>query len=69
MRARSARSAQRGAGRDHHPRRGQGQTAGASSSASDAHRLDDLLLRSPEQAYDLDFFEGFAREVGWRAGP
>jgi hypothetical protein len=35
----------------------------------DAHRLDDLILRSPEQAYDLDFFEGFAREVGWRVGP
>ena len=44
-------------------------TAGASSSANDAHRLDDLVLRSPEQAYDLDFFEGFAREVGWRVGP
>jgi hypothetical protein len=37
--------------------------------ANDAHRLDDLVLRSPEQAYDLDFFEGFAREVGWRVGP
>jgi NAD(P)-dependent dehydrogenase (short-subunit alcohol dehydrogenase family) len=27
----------------------------------DAHRLDDLVRRSPEQAYDVDFFEGFAR--------
>src|SRR5260221_13782934 len=35
----------------------------------DAHRLDDLVRRSPEQAYDLDFFERFAREVGWRLGP
>jgi hypothetical protein len=35
----------------------------------DAHRLDDLVHRSPEQAHDLDFFESFAREVGWRLGP
>jgi len=27
----------------------------------DAHRLDDLVRRSPEQAYDVDFF---ARPVG-----
>jgi NAD(P)-dependent dehydrogenase (short-subunit alcohol dehydrogenase family) len=35
----------------------------------DAHRLDDLVRRSPEQAYDLDFFERFAREAGWQVGP
>ena len=35
----------------------------------DAHRLDDLVRRSPEQAHDLDFFESLAREVGWRLGP
>jgi hypothetical protein len=35
----------------------------------DAHRLDDLVRRSPEQAYDVDFFERFAREAGWRVGP
>ena len=34
----------------------------------DAHRLDDLVRRSPEQAYDIDFFERFAREAGWRVG-
>ena len=34
----------------------------------DAHRLDDLVRRSPEQAYDVDFFERFAREAGWRVG-
>jgi hypothetical protein len=44
-------------------------TSGASSWADDAHRLDDLVRRSPEQARDLDFFESFAREVGWRLGP
>jgi NAD(P)-dependent dehydrogenase (short-subunit alcohol dehydrogenase family) len=32
----------------------------------DAHRIDERVRRSPEQAYELDFFESFAREVGWR---
>jgi len=27
------------------------------------------VRRAPEQAYDVDFFESFAREVGWRLGP
>jgi hypothetical protein len=34
----------------------------------DAHRLDDLVRQSPEQAYDVDFFERFAREAGWGVG-
>src|SRR5262249_24412318 len=34
----------------------------------DAHRIDNLVRRSPEQAYDLDFFESLAREAGWRLG-
>jgi NAD(P)-dependent dehydrogenase (short-subunit alcohol dehydrogenase family) len=34
----------------------------------DAHRLDELVRQSPEQAYDQDFFEAFAGEVGWRLG-
>jgi NAD(P)-dependent dehydrogenase (short-subunit alcohol dehydrogenase family) len=34
----------------------------------DAHRLDELVRQSPEQAYDLDFFERFAAESGWRLG-
>ena len=34
----------------------------------DAQRLDQLVRRSPERAYDLDFFEEFAREAGWRVG-
>jgi NAD(P)-dependent dehydrogenase (short-subunit alcohol dehydrogenase family) len=32
----------------------------------DARRLDDLVRQSPERAYDVDFFESFATEVGWR---
>src|SRR6202165_2955366 len=32
----------------------------------DAPRIDDLVRQSPERAYDVDFFEGFATEVGWR---
>jgi len=31
-----------------------------------AHKIDELVRRSPERAYDVDFFEQFAREVGWR---
>ena len=33
---------------------------------SDAHKIDELVRRSPERAYDVDFFEQLAREVGWR---
>ena len=50
----------RGGGRDHNPRRGQGRPV-ADPLGDDAHRLDDLVRRSPEQAYDVDFF---ARPVG-----
>src|SRR5215472_5787296 len=32
----------------------------------DAHKIDELVRRSPEHAYDVDFFEQLAREVGWR---
>ena len=32
----------------------------------DAHRIDERVRGSPEQAYELDFFESFAREAGWR---
>jgi len=32
----------------------------------DAHKIDELVRRSPERAYDVDFFERLAREVGWR---
>jgi NAD(P)-dependent dehydrogenase (short-subunit alcohol dehydrogenase family) len=32
----------------------------------DAHQIDELVRQSPEQAYELDFFEAFAREAGWR---
>src|SRR6266436_3758273 len=32
----------------------------------DAERIDDLVRQSPERDYDVDFFESFATEVGWR---
>jgi NAD(P)-dependent dehydrogenase (short-subunit alcohol dehydrogenase family) len=35
----------------------------------DAHRLDKLVRRSPDRAYEDDFFESFAAEAGWRLGP
>ncbi|MGH7060629.1 MAG: SDR family oxidoreductase [Stellaceae bacterium] len=34
----------------------------------DAHKLDGRVRQSPERAYDIDFFEDFAREAGWRIG-
>jgi NAD(P)-dependent dehydrogenase (short-subunit alcohol dehydrogenase family) len=34
----------------------------------DAVRLDELVRQSPERAYDLDFFEILAAEIGWRLG-
>ena len=33
---------------------------------SDAERLDELVRQAPEQAYDIDFFDSFAQEVGFR---
>jgi hypothetical protein len=35
----------------------------------DAERLDEMVRQSPERAFDVDFFEAFAREAGWRTGP
>jgi len=35
----------------------------------DAHQIDERVRRSPEQAYDVDFYESFAAEVGWRPRP
>ena len=34
----------------------------------DAHIIDERVRQSPERAYDVDFFEDFAKEVGWRLG-
>jgi len=34
----------------------------------DAHRIDERVRQAPERAYDIDFFESFAAEVGWRLG-
>jgi hypothetical protein len=32
----------------------------------DAHALDERVRQAPERAYETDFFESFATEVGWR---
>ena len=34
----------------------------------DAHKIDAMVRESPERAYDIDFFEEFAAQVGWRLG-
>ena len=35
---------------------------------NDAHRLDERVRQAPEDAYEVEFFEQFAAEVGWRVG-
>jgi hypothetical protein len=35
---------------------------------ADAERIDQRVREAPERAYDLDFFQSFAREVGWKVG-
>ncbi|MCW5746113.1 MAG: SDR family NAD(P)-dependent oxidoreductase [Alphaproteobacteria bacterium] len=35
---------------------------------ADAERIDELVRLSPERAYDVDFFQSLAAEVGWRLG-
>jgi NAD(P)-dependent dehydrogenase (short-subunit alcohol dehydrogenase family) len=34
----------------------------------DAHQIDQAVRRSPERAYDVDFFETLAAEIGWKLG-
>jgi NAD(P)-dependent dehydrogenase (short-subunit alcohol dehydrogenase family) len=34
----------------------------------DAHKIDARVRQTPERAYDGDFFQDFAAEVGWRLG-
>ncbi len=34
----------------------------------DAQRIDELVRQAPEQAYEQDFFQNLAAEVGWRLG-
>ncbi|HYZ20721.1 MAG TPA: SDR family NAD(P)-dependent oxidoreductase [Rhodopila sp.] len=34
----------------------------------DAHKLDEMVRQSPEQAYETSFFEKVASNVGWRLG-
>jgi NAD(P)-dependent dehydrogenase (short-subunit alcohol dehydrogenase family) len=34
----------------------------------DAHRLDERVRQTPERAYEPEFYQSFAAEVGWRLG-
>jgi NAD(P)-dependent dehydrogenase (short-subunit alcohol dehydrogenase family) len=34
----------------------------------DAHRLDERVRQTPERAYEPEFYQSFAAEVGWRVG-
>jgi len=34
----------------------------------DAHKLDERVRGTPEQAYEPEFFQSFSAEVGWRLG-
>jgi NAD(P)-dependent dehydrogenase (short-subunit alcohol dehydrogenase family) len=34
----------------------------------DAHRLDERVRQTPERAYDAEFFQSIAAEIGWRLG-
>ena len=34
----------------------------------DAHKLDERVRQTPEQAYTPEFYKSFAEEVGWRLG-
>ncbi len=34
----------------------------------DAHRLDERVRQTPERAYQPEFYQSFAAEVGWRGG-
>ena len=34
----------------------------------DAHRLDERVRQTPEKAYTPEFYQSFAKEVGWRLG-
>jgi hypothetical protein len=35
---------------------------------NDAQRLDERVRQTPERAYDSEFYQSFAKEVGWRLG-
>ena len=34
----------------------------------DAEKIDQRVRETPERAYDVDFFQTFAKEVGWKVG-
>ncbi len=34
----------------------------------DAEKIDRMVREAPERAYDADFFQTLAKEVGWKLG-
>ena len=34
----------------------------------DARKLDERVRQTPERAYEAEFYQSFAEEVGWRIG-
>jgi hypothetical protein len=34
----------------------------------DAHKIDERVRKSPEQAYSPEFFKGLVEEIGWKVG-
>jgi len=40
-------------------------SARLSSVGADAHKIDEMVRQSPERAYDIGFFDEFARAAGW----
>ena len=34
----------------------------------DAHRFDERVRQTPERAYEPEFYQSIAQEVGWRIG-
>ena len=34
----------------------------------DAEKIDRMVREAPEQAYEADFFQTLAKEVGWKLG-
>jgi hypothetical protein len=52
---------QRGTGRGYHPRRREGRSLHIILVGADAHKIDERVRQSPEGAYDIGFFDEFAR--------
>jgi hypothetical protein len=47
-------------------RRDDGNPAALRTGGTAAQIIDEMVRQTPEQAYDADFFESFAKRAGWR---